>query len=139
MKKSELGRSMVEMLSVLAIIGVLSVGGVVGYSVAVQRIRANNIIDVASKLSAKGLGGRTFDSLKTAGLTEPEGIKMSIDREGIICVTNFKNSTTQDKRFFSAFKAQATKQVVDCPTTTPDKVCDVCLHFSNPLSSTIGD
>ena len=36
------GRSMIEMLGVLAIIGVLSVGGIVGYSKAMQKNRLNN-------------------------------------------------------------------------------------------------
>ena len=34
MMKNESGRSMVEMLGVLAIIGVLSVGGIAGYTTA---------------------------------------------------------------------------------------------------------
>ena len=37
------GRSMIEMLAVLAIIGVLTVGGIVAYSFAVAKHRANQI------------------------------------------------------------------------------------------------
>ena len=48
-KKSESGRSMVEMLGVLAIIGVLSVGGIAGYSLSMRRHRANTIMDLMSK------------------------------------------------------------------------------------------
>ena len=48
-KKHESGRSMVEMLGVLAIIGVLSVGGIAGYSLAMRRHRANTIMDLMSK------------------------------------------------------------------------------------------
>ena len=48
-KKHESGRSMVEMLGVLAIIGVLSVGGIAGYSLSMRRHRANAVIDIASK------------------------------------------------------------------------------------------
>ena len=43
-KKLESGRSMVEMLGVLAIIGVLSVGGIAGYSLSMRRHRANQIV-----------------------------------------------------------------------------------------------
>ena len=43
--KNENGRSMIEMLGVLAIIGVLSVGGIAGYSKAMQRYRINKCID----------------------------------------------------------------------------------------------
>ena len=49
MKKSESGRSMVEMLGVLAIIGVLSVGGIAGYSLGMRKHRVNQIADTASK------------------------------------------------------------------------------------------
>ncbi len=43
--KNESGRSMIEMLGVLAIIGVLSVGGIAGYSKAMQRYRINKTIE----------------------------------------------------------------------------------------------
>ena len=47
---NESGRSMVEMLGVLAIIGVLSIGGISGYTIAMNRYRANEIIDTGTKL-----------------------------------------------------------------------------------------
>ncbi len=47
--KSQSGRSMVEMLGVLAIIGVLSVGGIAGYSLSMRRHRANGVVDLVSK------------------------------------------------------------------------------------------
>ena len=37
--KNQCGRSMVEMLGVLAIIGVLSVGGIAGYRTAMEKIK----------------------------------------------------------------------------------------------------
>ena len=40
-----IGRSMIEMLGVLAIIGVLSVGGIAGYSKAMEQFRINKMID----------------------------------------------------------------------------------------------
>ena len=52
MKKLESGRSMVEMLGVLAIIGVLSIGGIAGYVLSMNRYRANNLIDLASKYAS---------------------------------------------------------------------------------------
>ena len=50
-KKLESGRSMVEMLGVLAIIGVLSVGGIAGYSLSMRRHRANGVADYVSKFA----------------------------------------------------------------------------------------
>ena len=55
-KKLESGRSMVEMLGVLAIIGVLSVGGIAGYSLAMRRHRANGIVDLAAKFALVNYG-----------------------------------------------------------------------------------
>ena len=46
--ENETGRSMVEMLGVLAIIGVLSVGGVAGYTTAMNKHRANELLQQAS-------------------------------------------------------------------------------------------
>ena len=43
------GRSMVEMLGVLAIIGVLSVGGIVGYRYAMERKIANDVLVLMEK------------------------------------------------------------------------------------------
>ena len=51
MKKTESGRSMIEMLGVLAIIGVLSIGGLAGYTMAMNRYRANEILDYARSVA----------------------------------------------------------------------------------------
>ena len=45
-----LGRSMIEMLGVLAIIGVLSVGGIAGYSKAMEKFKVNKTIEEYSYL-----------------------------------------------------------------------------------------
>ena len=47
--RNESGRSMVEMLGVLAIIGVLSVGGIAGYTMAMNKYKANEIMAAASQ------------------------------------------------------------------------------------------
>ncbi len=44
MKQNQIGRSMIEMLGVLAIIGVLSVGGIAGYSKAMEKFKINKMI-----------------------------------------------------------------------------------------------
>ena len=51
MKNNETGRSMVEMLGVLAIIGVLSVAGIAGYTMAMRKYRANEIAEAISMLA----------------------------------------------------------------------------------------
>ncbi len=62
-QSAEYGRSMVEMLGVLAVIGVLSVAGMMGYRYAMDKYRANDIIyevnlrnrDTWHKYQLKGL------------------------------------------------------------------------------------
>ena len=46
---TQLGRSMVEMLGVLAVIGVLSIVGIAGYKKAMNRIYANDLLSVGMK------------------------------------------------------------------------------------------
>ena len=47
--RNERGRSMVEMLGVLAVMGVLSIGGVAGYRYAIDKMNANDIINEVRK------------------------------------------------------------------------------------------
>ena len=49
--KSQKGRSMVEMLGVLAIVGTLSVGGISAYGVAMKKHKANELLHQASMLA----------------------------------------------------------------------------------------
>ena len=56
LKKSESGRSMVEMLGVLAIIGVLSIGGIAGYTLSMRRYRANQVLDALNKYALVAYG-----------------------------------------------------------------------------------
>ena len=66
MKKIESGRSMIEMLGVLAIVGVLSIGGLAGYQMAMNRYRASALSDYASRCvvvgQTKTMDGRIANS-----------------------------------------------------------------------------
>ena len=77
-RKEEQGRSMVEMLGVLAVVGVLSVGGIAGYTYAMNKHYANELLNGASQraviLKAQKAAGlplslREFDGLEVAGGT----------------------------------------------------------------------
>ena len=46
--KSQVGRSMIEMLGVLFVIGILSIGGIVTYRIAMRNILGNDILDLVS-------------------------------------------------------------------------------------------
>lgn len=43
--KTQMGRSMIEMLGMLAIVGILSVGGLIGYAKAMEHYRVNETIN----------------------------------------------------------------------------------------------
>jgi len=57
MKNNESGRSMIEMLGVLAIIGVLSVGGIAGYSKAMMKYRINKSLGATGTTTNGGNTG----------------------------------------------------------------------------------
>ena len=67
MRNNEQGRSMIEMLGVLAIVGVLSVGGIAGYSKAMNKFKANKLIDQITMISTNVKtifsGQRTYNGL----------------------------------------------------------------------------
>ena len=70
------GRSMIEMLGVLAIIGVLSVGGIAGYSKAMQKYRINKTIEQITLIAGNV---RTFFASQK-------------NYEGVYCATNLDGS-----------------------------------------------
>ena len=62
-KVMQCGRSMIEMLGVLAIIGVLSIGGIAGYTKAMEKIHINKIVNMISDIST---------TIKTAYISQKE-------------------------------------------------------------------
>ena len=56
----ESGRSMIEMLGVLAIVGVLSVGGIAGYSKAIRKFKDNKQIEQISMLLYNTIDIQTY-------------------------------------------------------------------------------
>ena len=85
--KSQFGRSMIEMLGVLAIIGVLSVGGLAGYSKAMRANKVNNAIDYfrraqmsyIERMATNNLAGfvdGTIQCNNLLGEALPSGVRM---------------------------------------------------------------
>ncbi|MBQ8671121.1 MAG: hypothetical protein IJ525_01220 [Alphaproteobacteria bacterium] len=68
---AESGRSMIEMLGVLAIIGVLSVGGIAGYSKAMMKYRVNKTIEqitlIAGNVRAFFASQKNYEDIKDYG------------------------------------------------------------------------
>ena len=88
------GRSMVEMLGVLAVIGVLSVAGVGGYTTAMNKHRANELLNEASKRAA------IIAMQLASGKTAPESADNTLITE-FTDPTNhtFKVGKANDKQF----------------------------------------
>ena len=76
-KKLESGRSMIEMLGVLAIIGVLSVGGIAGYSKAMNKFKTNKVADNVSMIVTNI---RTLYAQQSTyeGLTNKTAVQMGV-------------------------------------------------------------
>lgn len=93
MKVNQKGRNMVEMLGVLAIIGVLSVGALAGFNKAMEKYKKNQFFSDLSQtwvnLSAALYGKTELDTFSTA-----MGIKMGI----------FPKNMIQSNRLYDAWK-----------------------------------
>lgn len=84
--KNENGRSMVEMLGVLAVIGVLSIGGITGYRAAMDRISLNRVyqlIDtVAMAAAVERQNSNSNSFFNETGLTGLERAQLFCDSYG---------------------------------------------------------
>ena len=78
LRVNENGRSMIEMLGVLAIVGVLSVGGIAGYSKAMTKYKTNKLREeinlISTNIMTAFVNEKTYASL---GATNEEGIAMA--------------------------------------------------------------
>lgn len=108
MYNKESGRSMVEMLGVLAIIGVLSIGGIAGYTLAMDKYRANENLATGSQcviLAQSDNGGN--------------GIQAG-DNHAVNCATKYKLNLREDVRMSVSYDGdEYTLKVVD-----KQDVCD---------------
>ncbi len=81
--KLECGRSMVEMLGVLAVMGVLSVAGIAGFNSAMNKHRANELLNEASKraviVAMQITSGKAGTGLSVTEFTNPSGYKFGVD------------------------------------------------------------
>ena len=72
---TQCGRSMIEMLGVLAIIGVLSVGGITGYSKAMEKFKINKTINeistIASNIQTTFISQTNFSEKLRCGYAYP--------------------------------------------------------------------
>ena len=97
-KNEQNGRSMVEMLGVLAIIGVLSVGGIAGYSKAMTKFKINKSMDQISMLVANirtlFSGQRNYSGLNNANAVSFGIIPNEMDGGGGVITNAFAGNVT---------------------------------------------
>ena len=94
-----LGRSMIEMLGVLAIIGVLSVGGIAGYSKAMEKFKINKTIqqiaEITTNIQTLYLQQDDFNGLDNATAVQmgvvPDDLGTSVNRYGRIEISHAFN------------------------------------------------
>lgn len=101
MRVNEQGRSMIEMLGVLAIVGVLSVGGIAGYSKAMNKFKTNKIGDQIQMISTNI---RTLFSSQRAytGLTNGMALRAGLI-PGEMYKADSQNSYSNDYSITNAF------------------------------------
>ena len=103
-KELETGRSMVEMLGVLAVVGVLSVGSIAGYTYAMNKYYANELLAGASEravlVTAQIASGRTPNLNEFANHTVPNGtfgeVKTDIEDGFGIMVSGVKEAVCEN-------------------------------------------
>ncbi len=126
MKKLESGRSMVEMLGVLAIIGVLSVGGIAGYTLSMRRHRANGVADTAAKLALVAYSACQNKILSNSwsdvnNCDSTSGVGMTPDSAGLGSLpSGVSNMTVSDIVADSSSASDTVKLTVDF---NDDKLC----------------
>lgn len=83
------GRSMIEMLGVLAVVGVLSVGGIAGYSKAMDKYKVNKTLNQISYI---------VSNTRTLFGSQPDLYgSMSFDYETVMSNTTYTNRLLSDK------------------------------------------
>ena len=91
LKNTQSGRSMVEMLGVLAIIGVLSVGGIAGYSKAMLKYKINNTLDELSHALAFVIEtkAKDQDSYLESVIAKDLGLECEVDENNYCKLPHF--------------------------------------------------
>ena len=123
-KTNETGRSMIEMLGVLAIIGVLSVGGIAGYSKAMNKFKTNKVADNVSMLVANTKTLYAQQNTYT-GLNNENAVAMGIVPDELVV----KDSTGRYTGLTNSFNGPVTIAVSD--STAKDDSKAFIIEFDN--------
>ena len=147
-KNFENGRSMVEMLGVLAVIGVLSVAGIAGYNSAVNKHRANELMNAVSMrlmtLAAQRAQGTQL-SLSEFGTGKVGSSTISVDAANtnaiVLSLSDVPAAVCQN--MFNTKGANVVKMTSNGVELTSASGCvdgkAVTVTFNNDLSVETGD
>ena len=105
MKINESGRSMIEMLGVLAIIGVLSVGGIAGYSKAMSKYRTNKMIDQATMLITN-IRTMFAQQQSYTGLNNSRAVNLALVPEEMIVAPGTEMNDEDTRRLRNVFSGE---------------------------------
>ena len=127
-----IGRSMIEMLGVLAIIGVLSVGGIAGYSKAMEKFKINKTIqqiaEIATNIQTLYVQQDDFNGLDNTTAVQmgvvPDDLGTSVNRYGRIEISHAFNGNvyidydySNPKSFSITFKGLPKEACMTLATT----------------------
>ena len=120
MRVNESGRSMIEMLGVLAIIGVLSVGGIAGYSKAMNKFKTNKVSDNVSMLVANIKTLYAQQNTYT-GLNNGTAVDMGVVPDELVVKTYDEDGTTVTSTALkNAFNGEVEIHTAGSTTATDD-------------------
>ena len=106
---AQCGRSMIEMLGVLAIIGVLSVGGIAGYSKAMEKFKINktiqHITEIAANVQTLYMQQKDFSGLSSIRqMVIPDDLDKGVSNQGISIYEQWNNEKFFSIRYFGLSK-----------------------------------
>ena len=95
------GRSMIEMLGVLAIIGVLSVGGIAGYSKAMNKFKTNKVADNVAMI-VTNIRTLYAQQQNYNGLNNKTAVEMGVVPDELITATPTKDDDGLQNAFLGS-------------------------------------
>lgn len=138
---SQSGRSMVEMIGVLAITGVLSIGGIMGYSYAMDKYRANETINdlniiLMSHLNELQSLTDAEDLTEYGGVISEENAKTSMGYEYEVVSYGYTASIILYDVPVSVFEQLEESPLNGISPYCSDKVDGFCTEVRYPMLST---
>lgn len=123
MKNNQIGRSMIEMLGVLTIIGVLSVGGIAGYSNAMHKLKVNKTTDILmttttnlNNLALRGTQGINVAAAKKFKAIPDEALNSGNPIHPFGGSIDIGNITGNPKLFYVALNSLPKQACIDIAT-----------------------